>query len=71
MSEPPPTAVLVDVLRDALTELWETGRDDRANRLAAAAYVRLRRTDPEQAQRLNALMHKLSRPPRSREKKEE
>lgn len=60
------TTALVDVLLDALAALGEAGRPAAANRLAGAAYASLRRRDPEQAQRLNALMHRLVK----REKKE-
>jgi uncharacterized protein (DUF2249 family) len=63
--------VVADLAREALTALAEAGQADRANRLAAGAYARLRRDDPVQAQRINALMHKLCRPPRKQANEEE
>ncbi|MBS1881861.1 MAG: hypothetical protein JSS97_02760 [Actinobacteria bacterium] len=57
--DPEAVAELVDVLLGALAALGEAGRPTTANRLAGAAYASLRRRDPEQAQRLNALMHRL------------
>lgn len=53
-------AVLLDVLLQALKELGDAGQADRANRLAADAYVSLRKREPEQAQRVNVLMHRLA-----------
>lgn len=61
---PATTAVVADLARDALTALAAAGHAEQANRLAAGAYARLRHDDPVQAQRLNALMHKLCRAPR-------
>lgn len=51
---------LFDLLLEALKELGDADRADRASRLAASAYVRLRRRDPEAAQRINVLMHRLA-----------
>lgn len=67
--EPRPLATdLVDVLLDALPALSEAGRREQASRLAADAYARLRRRDPEQARRVDALMHRLILSPRYRDK---
>lgn len=52
---------LVRVLSEALRALAASGDADGANRLAARAYVALRREHPDLAQRINALMHGLSR----------
>ncbi|MFN8215745.1 MAG: DUF2249 domain-containing protein [Solirubrobacterales bacterium] len=65
------TGVLVDVLIESLVALGDVGRAEQANRLAASAYARLRRTDPGQAQRINALMHRLCRPRKKRANEEE
>lgn len=54
---------LVDVLKDALKALAVGGEADRANRLAGRAYMALRQEYPEQAQRINVLMHALCRMP--------
>lgn len=54
------TGDLLDLLLKALADLGDAGEADRANRLAADAYVRLRKRDPKQAQRINALMHRLA-----------
>ncbi|HET9185942.1 MAG TPA: DUF2249 domain-containing protein [Solirubrobacterales bacterium] len=62
-----PDEALVDVLLEALAALGEAGEPATANRFAGAAYASLRRRDPEQAQRINALMHRLV----NREKKNE
>lgn len=56
---PNPSATPLDVLIEALVDLADAGRAERAGRLAATAYVGLRRGEPDQAQRLNALMHRL------------
>jgi uncharacterized protein (DUF2249 family) len=69
--EPIGSAAPVDVLIEALAELAEAGRTERASRLAAAAYAGLRRSEPEQAQRVNALMHKLILSPRHNHDKEQ
>ena len=54
---------LIGVLADALRGLASRGRPVDANRLAARAYAALRREHPEQAQRINGLMHALVRIP--------
>jgi len=59
---------LLDTLLDALAALGEAGRPDEANRFAGAAYASLRRHDPGQAQRVNALMHRLASRSRKRQK---
>ncbi|MDE3131164.1 MAG: hypothetical protein KGL16_08405 [Acidobacteriota bacterium] len=59
--------VLVRVLGEALRALAASGDADAANRLAARAYVALRRENPELAQRINVLMHGLARFPNSTE----
>lgn len=63
-------ATPLDVLIEALVELGDAGRAEQAGRLAAEAYVGLRRDEPDQAQRLNALMHKLLLSPRHTDDKE-
>jgi uncharacterized protein (DUF2249 family) len=65
------TTVVAGLARDALVALADAGHADQANRLAAGAYARLRHDDPVQAQRINALMHKLCRPPRKQANEEE
>jgi regulator of cell morphogenesis and NO signaling len=72
MLDGPPVAgaTPVDVLIEALVELADAGRAERASRLAAKAYAGLRRGEPVQAQRLNALMHKLILSPRHNDDKE-
>lgn len=62
-ADPPLIATLVDVLKESLLALADADRAEQANRLAATAYVGLRRSEPVQAQRINALMHKLCRMP--------
>src|SRR5690625_5091547 len=52
--------ILFDLLLQALKELGEAGQADRANRLAARAYVSLRKEAPDQAQMINVLMHRLA-----------
>lgn len=54
---------LTRVLVDALCALGEGGRPERANRLAGQAWAALRRRHPAEAQRVNALMHRLARMP--------
>lgn len=56
-------ATLTSVLADALRALANAGRAEEANRLAGRAYSALRREDPDQARRINALMHRLTRIP--------
>lgn len=54
------TGELLDLFLQALKELGDVGEADLASRLAASAYVRLRKRDPKQAQRINVLMHRLA-----------
>lgn len=58
-----PLEALTAVLIDALCALGATGQPDSANRLAGQAWAALRREYPDQAQRINAVMHKLARLP--------
>jgi uncharacterized protein (DUF2249 family) len=58
-----PLEGLTAVLIDALGALGASGQPESANRLAGRAWAVLRREHPEQAQRINALMHKLARIP--------
>lgn len=51
---------LLELLLRALKELGDAGQADRANRLAASAYTLLRKGEPDQAQRINVLMHRLA-----------
>lgn len=61
-SSPPQTPLdaVTGVLVDALRALGATGRRDQASRLAARAYVALRRSEPDLAQQLNAAMHRIA-----------
>ena len=52
---------LTAVLSDALRALAADGRAEEADRLAGRAYAALRREHPEEARRINALMHQLTR----------
>ena len=52
---------LTAVLSDALRALAADGHAEEANRLAGRAYAALRREHPDQARRINALMHQLTR----------
>ena len=52
---------LTAVLADALRALAADGRAEEADRLAGRAYAALRREHPEEARRINALMHQLTR----------
>lgn len=56
-----PLAALAGILIEALRALADHGQAEAANRLAGGAYAALRRTHPDLAQRINALMHRLSR----------
>lgn len=56
-------AGLTAVLIDALVALGAAGQPEAACRLAGRAYSVLRREHPGQAQRINALMHRLVRIP--------
>ena len=51
---------LTAVLSDALRALAADGHAEEANRLAGRAYAALRREHPDQARRINALMHQLT-----------
>lgn len=57
----PPLDALTAVLAEALRALAASGHAEDANRLAGQAYAALRREHPNQAQRINALMHRLAR----------
>jgi hypothetical protein len=54
---------ITPVLADALLTLGESGRPETANRLAGRAWAALRHRYPAEAQRVNALMHRLARMP--------
>ena len=54
---------IMPVLVDALRVLGESGRPETANRLAGRAWAALRHRHPTEAQRVNALMHRLARMP--------
>ena len=56
-------AGLTAVLIDALRALGSAGHPETACRLAGRAYAVLRHEHPAQAQRINALMHRLARLP--------
>jgi uncharacterized protein (DUF2249 family) len=56
-----PLDALGVVLADALRALAGAGHPEAACRLAGRAYAALRREHPAQAQRINALMHRLAR----------
>ena len=57
----PALEALTAVLSDALPALAADGHADEANRLAGRPYAALRREHPDQARRINALMHQLTR----------
>jgi uncharacterized protein (DUF2249 family) len=57
----PALEALTAVLSDALRALAADGHAEEADRLAGRAYAALRREHPDQARRLNALMHQLTR----------
>jgi uncharacterized protein (DUF2249 family) len=59
----PPLEALTAVLADALRALAAGGHAEEANRLAGRAYAAVRREHPDQARRINALMHRLTRIP--------
>lgn len=54
-------AELNKILIRALTALGAAGEDDQACRLGASAWSVLRHEYPREAQRLNALLHALTR----------
>ena len=56
-----PLQAVTTVLVDALRALAAAGEPEAASRLAGRAYAALRREHPEHAQRINALMHSLTR----------
>ncbi len=56
-----PLQAVATVLIDALRALEAAGQSEAASRLAGRAYAALRREHPEHAQRINALMHGLTR----------
>jgi uncharacterized protein (DUF2249 family) len=56
-----PLGAVATVLADALRALEAAGQPEAASRLASRAYAALRREHPEHAQRINALMHRLTR----------
>ena len=55
-----PLDALTAVLADALRALGDAGQPEAACALAGRAYAALRREHPVQAQRINALMHRLA-----------
>lgn len=57
----PALEALTAVLSDALRALAADGHAEEANRLAGRAYAALRREHPDEARRINALMHQLTR----------
>lgn len=59
--ETSPLDALVDVLIDALLDLRAANRAEGASRLAGRAYVALRHEHADHAERINALMHHLTR----------
>jgi hypothetical protein len=56
---------LAGLLVASLEQLAAAGELEAACRLAGEAYVLLRLEEPRAAQRFNALLHRLTRPPRS------
>jgi uncharacterized protein (DUF2249 family) len=63
--------VLGRLLREALTALARAGHPDAANRLAGRAWWALRHEHPVEAERINALMHGLSKLPEAQTNPEE
>jgi uncharacterized protein (DUF2249 family) len=57
----PPVEALTAILADALLALAAGGQAETASRLAGRAYAAVRRERPDQARRINALMHGLTR----------
>jgi hypothetical protein len=53
---------LADVLLDSLRQLAAAGETEAACRLAGQACAVLRRDDPRNWRRFNALLHRLARP---------
>ena len=60
-TETEPVARLTAALSEALCALANAGQPESACRLAGLAYAALRREHPSEAQRINALMHRLAR----------
>ena len=60
-------AALAEVLEEALWALGASGQPEAANRLAGRAYVALRGTHPDLAERVNVLMHRVARMPERNE----
>jgi uncharacterized protein (DUF2249 family) len=58
-----PLDALTGILADALRGLAGAGQSEAACQLAGQAYAVLRREHPTEAQRINALMHRLARMP--------
>lgn len=56
-------SALTEVLIRALREVGKSGQPDRANRLAARAWLALKAEHPREAQQINGLMHFLARLP--------
>ncbi len=56
-----PLDALVNVLLDALRTLGSAGQAEVASCLGGRAYAALRRDHPDHAERINALMHHLTR----------
>lgn len=57
----PIAETLANALVQALRQLGEAGRPEVANRIAAIAWSGIRRADQRIADRLNGVMHRLSR----------
>ncbi len=60
MDAPDPLASLNRLFIEALLHIGDAGDVDGACRLAARAWSLLRHDQPDEAQRLNAVMHKLT-----------
>ena len=60
-SAPDTEALVLSLLLEAASELADTGRGDRACRLAASAWAALRVPRPELAVRVTAALHRLAR----------
>jgi uncharacterized protein (DUF2249 family) len=58
-----PLETVTGVLIDALRALGAAGRPEQASRLAARAYVSLRRHEPSHARQINAAMHHIAPTP--------
>lgn len=62
---------LIGLLVTSLEKLAAAGEVDAACRLAGEACAVLRPTDPRGTQRFNALLHRLTRPPRPMHQRDE